>query len=222
MRYVLSIVCLAASWSLVTPVHAQDSGDAEAGADERRRQDEARARFEAGRALVDLELYTEAHGEFQRGFEISQRAAFLFNMAECSRRAGDIDEARREYAEYLRRDPSGPLAEQARLKLEALGPGDRGTPRFLRNDAPPSEDPNAVGDGGDSTEEVVDLGPVEGESTGTGEQTEDGARPRRWYRHWALWTGVALVVGGAVLTGVVLTRDGPGLRCQTSSCAIIE
>ncbi|MEM6954436.1 MAG: tetratricopeptide repeat protein [Myxococcota bacterium] len=220
------------------PTHAQQTGPA---ASAGRSDDEARARFEAGRALVDLELYRQGHAEFLRGFEISARAEFLFNMAECSRRAGDFDEARREYAEYLRRDPQGRLAEQARLELTALGPGDLRPPYFLReNDAPPASDvedrsrdhgpQSAVpesdtsesdGSADDGVEGAADSPSVASPDRSNPEEPGRGAR-RAWYRHWAVWTSVALVVGGAVVAGVLLSRDRPELGCQTTSCAIIE
>lgn len=83
---------------------------------------DARAHFEAGQAHVDGERFEEAYAEFATGFALSPRPLFLFNMAECARFAGRMEDARRDYERYLTADPNGPMASAARRELDALGP----------------------------------------------------------------------------------------------------
>lgn len=85
-------------------------------------ESEARAHFEAGQAHVDARRFEEAYAEFAAGFAQSPRPLFLFNMAECARFAGRLEDARRDYERYLTADPNGPMATAAWRELEALGP----------------------------------------------------------------------------------------------------
>lgn len=108
-RWVFSIVFLS-SFCLANPSAKADA------------ESDARARFEAGQAHVDARRFEEAYAEFEAGYAASPRPLFLFNMAECARFAGRMEDARRDYERYLTADPSGPMASAARRELEALGP----------------------------------------------------------------------------------------------------
>lgn len=165
---------------------AQDGAPEAAAPDD---ETDARTRFRVGRALVDAGLFREAHEEFRRGFVLSRRSAFVFNMAECSRALEDAA-ARGEYAAYLELDPTGPFVGIAQERLDELGPGNLDRPSFLvdldRADLQLSEP--------DSVVFADPLHPV--------------SERRRWYADWPFWTAVGVVVVSvAVTAGVLASRD---------------
>ena len=75
-----------------------------------------------GQSLYKEGKYRDAHAEFAAGFEASKLAAFVFDMAECSRLVGDVELARGEYGKFLALDPNSKLATLARQRLAGLPP----------------------------------------------------------------------------------------------------
>ena len=81
----------------------------------------AKAHYERGQTLYAGGQYAEARAEFLAGFELSHKAAFLFNAAECARLLGNSDAARDGYDQYLKLDPNGKLASLALQRIGDLG-----------------------------------------------------------------------------------------------------
>jgi tetratricopeptide (TPR) repeat protein len=106
------IITIAAAIALTAsgPAGAQPSKDA------------AQLHNERGQALYRDGKYREARVEFSAAFDASRLSAFVFNMAECSRLAGDTQLAREQYEKYLSLDPDPKLAVLARQRLAALAP----------------------------------------------------------------------------------------------------
>lgn len=178
---------------------------------ERTSEQEARHHFEAGRALVQVESFEAARVEFRRGFEISQRPLFLFNMAECARHLDLLDDARREYSEYLRREPESAFSSIAAERLAELGPGDTSAPSFI--DASGATHEGAAGSGDSNIEHGTNTdGPTTNDLNGTRESTP------KWYKHWAFWTVLGVVVvGSAIAIGVAASRDSVA-ACAPPMC----
>lgn len=191
---------------------AESESDDGAAVDEESAGDrEARARFEAGRALVQVGSYDAARLEFQRGYELSERPLFIFNMAECTRQLGNPEDARREYSEYIRQDPGGTFAVTARTRLQELGEGDTSTPDFIvaLNAPPPPE----------STELLVLEVPTEPQPRPIfDDPPEQESRP--WFKSWPFWTAVGAVVVGGIVAGIVLGTRG-GNDC-TAGCQELD
>ncbi|MFK7998639.1 MAG: tol-pal system YbgF family protein [Polyangiales bacterium] len=216
-----TFVCLTLLGTFAPRTYAQPVSDESSVSEEQEQaqeaETEARARFEAGRALVQVGSYEAARLEFRRGYVLSQRPLFLFNMAECARRLGNPDVARREYAEYVRQDEDGAFVAMAETRLTELGPGDRSTPDFVLELAEAPEEPEL------STTEVtppavpeVTLSP-EVVANGADLSAPDEATDERpWFRDWPFWTTVGGLVLAGVITGVILgTRDSScGSGCQ--------
>src|SRR5438132_1216362 len=95
---------------------------------------------ERGQALYHDGKYREARAEFSAAFDASRLSAFVFNMAECSRLAGDTQLAREQYEKYLSIDPDPKLAALARQRLAALAPTGS-EPTTPPNDAAPATPP---------------------------------------------------------------------------------
>jgi tetratricopeptide (TPR) repeat protein len=166
-------------------------------------QARARAHYDSAQALVSAERYLDAYAEFSAGFDLSQRPAFLFNMAECALHAGERDRARTDYGRYLERAPDGNLAETARRRLEELGPA-----------APAARVPTPA-----QTALASEPGPDRDLLTAPPLET-----PRELWQEEAFWivggTLLALAVGGAI-TGGVLASEANGPACG-AGCVLVD
>lgn len=171
-----------------TAARAQPPGDTEA---------RARARFEAGQRLVEQGRFAEAYVEFERGYELSKKPLFLFNMGECARSMGDPERARDAYERYLREDPNGRLAATARERLAELPPA-RATPPPRKRRPPPGGSAPAA-DGATARPDLITPPPPDDRRRATS---------RSLLGRWETWAGVgaALVLGSVVVYAT--TRDG--------------
>ena len=73
---ILSAVIVIVTMLASTVAGAQPAAD---------RNREARQHYTHGKQLVDSNDFAAAYVEFAAGYELSPRAQFLFNMAECER-----------------------------------------------------------------------------------------------------------------------------------------
>ncbi|RMH44053.1 MAG: tetratricopeptide repeat protein [Deltaproteobacteria bacterium] len=107
-RAALAVAVVVAS--IVPPPAAQ--------ADERpdRATARARAHFERGEALFALGRFREALAEYEAAFEAKPLPQFLFNVAQCHRNLGNLDDAIFTYRKYLKLAPNAPN----RAAVEAL------------------------------------------------------------------------------------------------------
>lgn len=65
------------------------------------REQEARAAFEAGVAALTDERYADAHGHFQRSYEVRRAASTALNLGVTLRALGRLVEARQRFNEFL-------------------------------------------------------------------------------------------------------------------------
>jgi tetratricopeptide (TPR) repeat protein len=80
----------------------------------------AREHYQKGSALYDLGKYPEAIKEFETAYEIKEDPAFLFNLAQSHRLAGNNEQALRFYKLYLRRVPDPPNRTVIEAHITAL------------------------------------------------------------------------------------------------------
>lgn len=83
----------------------------------------ARAHARRGLALYEAGSYAEALTELERAYEKKAAPGLLFNLAQCHRQLGHLDDAARLYRSFLRTDPPEALAKQTRellAKVELL------------------------------------------------------------------------------------------------------
>ncbi|UJR79721.1 tetratricopeptide repeat protein [Sandaracinus amylolyticus] len=172
----------------------------------------ARARFDAGQALVAERRFDDAYAEFEAGYALSQRPLFLFNMAECAREAGRTSRARVDYARYLDADPTGTHAEIARERLAILGP----EPAPQEEPATEIASPPVVPTPEEAAATVVEsTEPIAPPGT-------DTRGPELW-EDWPFWTvigGVVVAIAAATTVAVLATNDG-GIECSTG-CALVD
>jgi tetratricopeptide (TPR) repeat protein len=81
----------------------------------------AKAHFDQGRAFYDAGAWSDAVREYEQAFAIVPLPELLFNIGQAYRMHGDKLKAIEAYRRYLDRMPDGPLAEDARNHVAALG-----------------------------------------------------------------------------------------------------
>ena len=83
---------------------------------------EARARelFELGTKEFDESRYDKAEAAFSEAYELSHRAGFLWNMAQCARLRGNGARALQLYRQYLDKSPNGSERAEAMQWVERL------------------------------------------------------------------------------------------------------
>jgi len=172
----------------------------------------ARALFARGQTLFSRGAYREAMRRFAKGYELSHRPGFLFNMAECARLLGDRKAAHPLYVRYLREDARGRYRAEAIRRCEALELGPCLTP-------PPPPAPAPVVPGAVLEGRRATLAPVSASTpppAATAPTVAVSMRPppprpveRPFYKKWPLWVGIgAVVVAGGVTAAVLATRGG--------------
>jgi hypothetical protein len=83
----------------------------------------ARAYFKNGTVAFDAGHYDEAQAEFAAGYDLSHKAGFLWNMAECARLLGNLPRALDLYTQYVASaPPSAPQRATAELRIRELTP----------------------------------------------------------------------------------------------------
>ncbi|MGE3544232.1 MAG: tol-pal system YbgF family protein, partial [Kofleriaceae bacterium] len=159
----------------------------------------AKVHGERGQRLYRNGKYAEARAEFSAAFDLSGRAGFVFNMAECSRLAGDDTVARDHYEKYVQLEPRGKLADLARQRLSDLPapiePLPPIAPPVTGVPSPAAAAANAAG-AQPAITGVADLG----------HKTED----RSMWTRWPIW---AVIGAGVIATSAVIIVATRGPDC---------
>lgn len=80
----------------------------------------ARRHFAKGDKLFALGRFEEALGHYEKAYEAKPLAGFLFNIAQCHRNLGHIDEAIFSYRKYLTEQPDAENREQVEQQITEL------------------------------------------------------------------------------------------------------
>jgi hypothetical protein len=163
----------------------------------------ARAHFDKGRAYFQVDEYRKAIEEFKAAHVEKPDPAFLYNIAECYRHLGEIQEALTFYRRFLSVAPSNDrsrgavekrVAELQKAAREPKPPPPEAAP------APPAE----------TTAPPVAPAVAEAPAAVLVGEPLPPAEPRPIYkRGWFIATAVAVVVVGAGL-GIWLATRSPG------------
>jgi tetratricopeptide (TPR) repeat protein len=170
----------------------------------------AKAHYETGVRHFDLSEYEPALAEFKEAYRNKPDPVFLYNIAQCHRKLGHVDEAITFYQSYLRRAPEAKNRDEVERRIAELqslravenapvgnstGGGPRPSPVSTEAQAKAVAQ-TAVTSPAPST---VDLSPRE----------ETAPKPRSAiYTRWWFWTGIGAVAAGtAVTVGILATRD---------------
>src|SRR4051812_30517571 len=138
-----------------------------------------------GHRLYRLGRYEEAVAAFRRAYEVKADARLLFDIAECYREMGAVDQALFYYDRYLAGWPDAFDRAEVDEKVAEL--------ETMRGGAPPH---TAVAARRRHPLMIVEPPPSKPRQT-----------PRLWQRWW-FWTAVGVVVLGGV--GVAVASSGSG------------
>ena len=104
---------------------------------DRQRKEQAKQLFNDGMVLYDLRKFEQAIESFEKAYKAYPNAAFLFNLAQAHRMAGNTADAIGFYNNYLRRVPDAPNAADVRKFIAELEATRKATPAELPALPPP-------------------------------------------------------------------------------------
>jgi tetratricopeptide (TPR) repeat protein len=166
-----------------------------------------RASFEMAETKFNLGRFEEAVVDYQAAYEAEPLPAFLFNIGQCYRNAGDYERAQFYFRRYVELDPRSrnrPDAERLIAEMDRLAAAQRSTavPAAAALPALPAAGASAgTGAGVTGGHAPPAFAPV---VTRAG---DGAAAPRPLYRRPWVWIGGAAVVAAGIAAAVVITRD---------------
>lgn len=150
---------------------------------------QARALYEVGTKNYRVGNYREALEAFKKAYLVKRDPAFLFNLGQCYRQLGDLENEVREYRAYLMELPAAPnRGDVEQFISEAEKEIDRRREANLAKPAPP-----------------ITPAPVAATEPAPPPTTE---KPRSKWWIPVVAVGAAVVVGAAVTGAILATRPG--------------
>ena len=144
----------------------------------------AKRHYDRGEKLFAIGKFDEALDEYQKAFDAKPLPGFLFNIGQCHRNLGNIDQAIFSYKKYLSLEPEAANKEKVESLIDELEQrkAQQDTSRLRLDKRDP--DPPPIG-GGEPTRPI--------------------------YKKWWFWTGVgAVAAAGGVGTYLLLSGGPPG------------
>jgi tetratricopeptide (TPR) repeat protein len=173
-----SLILLSFYLSLPSPGWSQDQPDTKG----------SRASYEIGVKHYDLAEYDNALISFKNAYRAKSDPAFLFNIAQCLRKMGRLDESSTFYRNYLRRAPEAANRYEVERRLRDIEIQLATTTPVIRPNAFSPETPT-----------LINLSPR------PTPKTEESPL----YKKWWIWTAAGAVVAGTTTTIIILTRRDP-------------
>ena len=110
-------ICMVASQGRAGAANLSDgtvkSGDKDA-------KQEAKARFISGQSHYNLNEFTAALGDFKEAYRLLPDPVFLFNLGQCERQLGHLEEAIRFYRSFLREQPKAANRQDVVHKIDEM------------------------------------------------------------------------------------------------------
>jgi tetratricopeptide (TPR) repeat protein len=182
----------------------------------------AKQHFESGARRFDLAEWEQALIEFKEAYRITPDPALLYNIAQCHRKLGHIEDALTFYKTYRRRAPDAPNRAEIDRRISELEAEQQAKQSRKASEeqqtktAPPVPAPlpsaGAATQGNPMPENRTDL-------VQSADRTQPAARAETSiWRRWWLWTAIGVVVAAGGVTAVLLaSRHSGGAFC--SDCA---
>ena len=139
---ILWILC-----GLALPQLAGVAPAAKAADKDRQRKEQAKQLFNEGTVLYDLRKFEQAIESFEKAYKAYPNAAFLFNLAQAHRMAGNNADAIGFYNNYLRRLPDAPNAADVKKFIAELEAAPKAAPEAPALPPPPPPQPYYDGSG---------------------------------------------------------------------------
>ena len=229
MRFVVAIALLQAMGWVPTAYAAANQDGAKAEAD----KDAARTEWRRGTTAYDLGHYEEAAAHFEAAYTLVQDPGVLFNIAQCYRMGGKLNQALERYRAFLRNASAGApnrntaekFAEEIKHKLgenketgpiapPETAPSKEPAPAGLPTTpaVPLAETPAAVSIDAAPAPATPIAVPVPPLLDNTTALTSAPVAPEQTsivqpiYKKWLFWTGVGAVVAAGTVTALLLTH----------------
>jgi tetratricopeptide (TPR) repeat protein len=137
----------------------------------------AKRHYERGEKLFALGKFDKALDEYQQAFDAKPLPDFLYNIGQCYRNLGDLDQAIFSFRKYLKLQPEAADRDKVDKLIADL------------------EDKRDRGEG----KKLVDAPPIAPPVVGVPTRPPPPPPHTPIYKTWWFWTGIAVVaVGGGV------------------------
>lgn len=199
-------IAIVFGWLVLTP-NARGAPSAEDKA-------QARAHFDAGARHYDLSEWEQALIEFKEAYRQMPDPTFLYNIAQCHRRLGQVEDALTFYRTYLRRAPEAANRSEVERRIDELEAEKKARSAKQTEEerehkasaaaqsaaAPPETGSEAFRpSAGEMAEDRVAL--TQSPAPSSSDETSI-------FRRWWFWTAAGALVAGGVVAGLLLTRGG--------------
>lgn len=172
------------------------------------RADDAKAHYQKATAHFAVGEYHDAAIEYEEAFKLKQDPAILFNAAQSFRLAGENQKALLLYNNIVKLYPGTQYAKDSKERIQKLAESGTSPPA-----APPPPEPAPV-----APPPVTPLAPAPAVTAAIPPATAptaivsspppSPAEEHPIYTRWWFWTGVGVVVVGAVVAGIALSSGG--------------
>jgi tetratricopeptide (TPR) repeat protein len=193
------------------------------------RTEKAREHYQQGDAYYKLDKYANALQEYEQAYLAKSDPSFLYNIAQCHRLMGAKAEALKFYRRYLKDAPNASnraVTEKHIKDLEAAlaspeapppsptpSPGSPPGPVSPLVPTPPAAMPAPTPAGPKGTPTLALSAPPPGSPDAPSGGSVDAPHPRSQdeprpiYTKWWFWTGIGVVLTGALLIALSAGRD---------------
>jgi tetratricopeptide (TPR) repeat protein len=167
-------------------------------------ESEARRHYEEGTKAFALGEFNRAVGEYRAAYNAKPDPAFLYNIAQAYRLAGDLQQALFFYRSFLSQLPASPNRDEVERRIEDLS--EQLQRQKVLSTSPPNN-PVAPAQLGGKPGESPTLTLSQGPTATSPVQAERKRTPA--YKKWWVWTIVGVAVAGAAVgVGVGLSQSG--------------
>jgi tetratricopeptide (TPR) repeat protein len=171
----------------------------------------AKAHYETGVRHFDLSEYEPALADFKEAYRNKPDPAFLYNIAQCHRKLGHIEEAITFYQTYLRRAPDTNIRDEVERRIAELQ-SLRAVESAPAANAPgggPRPSPVSV-EAQEKAAARIAVAPPVASTVDLGTREASAPQPHSaLYARWWFWTAIGAVAAGTAVTVAILARRDP-------------
>jgi len=102
------------------PAHASGQGKAPPPVTASKEKAEAKLHYDKGTIHYNLDEWPQAIAEFRAAYRVFPDPSFLYNIAQCHRRMGNLAESLSFYKNYLRERPDAPNRSDVEKRIDEL------------------------------------------------------------------------------------------------------
>jgi tetratricopeptide (TPR) repeat protein len=158
---------------------------------------EAKAHFREAQKHYNLSEFSEALLEFKEAYRLQPDPVFLYNIGQCERQLGHLEEASRFYRSYLRESPKAANRQEVERKIDEIDETLKAQEKSESTAVAPPPQPNPL---------PVPAAPVAETRTDLTVAPSVEETPPI-YKRWWFWAAVGAVAVGATV-GIVLATSG--------------